>query len=73
LSDCSSGTTITAKRPKLIALANRRSIAVNTSRSFGPTKNFNAPLFSLGSMVYDSSSRVGGLDPRAVEPTRSET
>ena len=41
LSDCRSGTTITAKRPKLIAVENSRLIEVRTSSAFGPTKIFH--------------------------------
>ena len=35
---------MTANQPKWMAFANSRSIAVSTSRSLGPTKNFSASL-----------------------------
>ena len=62
-SDRSSGTTITLNIPKLIASASCGSIALSTSKSFGPTKKRIGASGSAGSIAYDTSSRGGSFEP----------
>src|SRR5438552_2935609 len=59
LSDRSSGTTMTANMPKLIARVRSRSIDARTSKSFGPAKNWRGASGCCGSSENETRSRVG--------------
>src|SRR5580704_14977498 len=61
LSDRSSGTTITANMPKLIARVASVSIAARTSKSFGPAKNLIGASVRCGSMEYDTRVRAASF------------